>query len=56
MKGTEDARQIERYIALDIHKEYVLAGAVKAVCMWGIWQPETKKQLQMVSIQNRFSD
>jgi hypothetical protein len=32
------------------------AGAVKAVCVWGIWQPETKKQLQMVSIQNRFSD
>jgi hypothetical protein len=26
MKGTQDTRQIERYTALDIHKEYVLAG------------------------------
>jgi hypothetical protein len=35
---------------------FVRKGAGKAVCVWGIWQPETKKQLQMVSIQNRFSD
>ena len=27
MKGTEDTRKIDRYIALDIHKEYVLAAA-----------------------------
>lgn len=30
MKGTEDTSQIERYIALDIHKEYVLAGGQNA--------------------------
>jgi hypothetical protein len=37
------------------HSERKRAGAVKAVCVWGIWQPETKKQLQMVSIQYCFS-
>jgi transposase len=34
MKGTEDTRQIERYIALDIHKEYVLAGGMNAEQVW----------------------
>lgn len=34
MKGTEDTRQIERYIALDIHKEYVLAGGQNAKQEW----------------------
>lgn len=34
MKGTEDTRQIERYIALDIHKEYVLAGGQNAEQAW----------------------
>ena len=34
MKGTEDTRQIERYIALDIHKEYVLAGGMNAEQDW----------------------
>jgi transposase len=34
MKGTEDTSQIERYIALDIHKEYVLAGGQNAQQEW----------------------
>ena len=34
MKGIEDTRQIERYIALDIHKEYVLAGGMNAEQEW----------------------
>jgi hypothetical protein len=34
MKGTEDTREIERYIALDIHKEYVLAGGQNAKQEW----------------------
>jgi len=34
MKGTEDTSQIERYIALDIHKEYVLAGGQNAKQAW----------------------
>ena len=38
MKGTEKSRGIERYLALDIHKEYVLAGGMKAVQEW-LMQP-----------------
>jgi transposase len=34
MNGTEDTRQIDRYIALDIHKEYVLAGGQNAKQAW----------------------
>jgi transposase len=34
MKGTEDTREIERYMALDIHKEYVLAGGQNAKQEW----------------------
>ena len=34
MKGTEKSRDIERYIALDIHKEYVLAGGMNAAQEW----------------------
>ena len=34
MKGTQDTRGIERYIALDIHKEYVLAGGMNARQEW----------------------
>ena len=35
MKGMEDTRQIAaRYIALDIHKEYVLAGGMNAERVW----------------------
>lgn len=34
MKGTEDTSQIKRYIALDIHKEYVLAGGQNAKQEW----------------------
>jgi transposase len=34
MKGIEDTRQIDRYIALDIHKEYVLAGGMNAEQVW----------------------
>jgi len=34
MNGMEDTRQIERYIALDIHKEYVLAGGQNAKQEW----------------------
>jgi hypothetical protein len=34
MKGTEGTRQIDRYIALDIHKEYVLAGGQNAKQEW----------------------
>jgi len=34
MKGTEDTREINRYIALDIHKEYVLAGGMNAEQDW----------------------
>jgi transposase len=38
MKGTEKSREIERYVALDIHKEYVLAGGMNAVQEW-LMQP-----------------
>ncbi len=34
MKGIEDTSQIERYIALDIHKEYVLAGGQNEQQEW----------------------
>ena len=34
MKGIEDTSPIERYIALDIHKEYVLAGGQNAKQAW----------------------
>jgi transposase len=34
MNGMEDTSQIERYIALDIHKEYVLAGGQNAKQEW----------------------
>ena len=34
MKGTEDTRQIGRYIALDIYKEYVLVGGQNAKQEW----------------------
>ena len=34
MKGIVDTSQIERYIALDIHKEYVLAGGQNAKQEW----------------------
>jgi transposase len=34
MKGTEDTREVVRYIALDIHKEYVLAGGQNARQEW----------------------
>lgn len=34
MKGTENTRQEARYIALDIHKEYVLAGGQNAKQEW----------------------
>jgi hypothetical protein len=34
MKGIEDTSQIERYIALDIHKEYVLAGGQNGKQEW----------------------
>ncbi len=38
MKTGEKARKIERYIALDIHKEYVLAGGMNARQEW-VLQP-----------------
>ena len=38
MKGTQNTRAIERYIALDIHKEYVLAGGMNARQEW-VMQP-----------------
>src|SRR3990170_3539838 len=34
MKGSQNTREIERYIALDIHKEYVLAGGMSAAQEW----------------------
>jgi transposase len=34
MKRIEETRQIDRYIALDIHKEYVLAGGMNAEQVW----------------------
>ena len=34
MKGTQDTSQIEWYLALDIHKEYVLAGGQNAKQEW----------------------
>lgn len=34
MKGIEDTSQIKRYVALDIHKEYVLAGGQNAKQEW----------------------
>ena len=36
MKSTENARAIQRYIALDIHKEYVMVGAMNAAQEWVI--------------------
>lgn len=36
MKSTENARDIQRYIALDIHKEYVMVGAMNAAQEWVI--------------------
>ena len=36
MKGIEGAREIRRYIALDIHKEYVMVGAWNAAQEWVI--------------------
>ena len=36
MKGIEDAREARRYIALDIHKEYVMVGAWNAAQEWVI--------------------
>ena len=36
MKATENTREIERYIALDIHKEYVMVGAWNATQEWVI--------------------
>ena len=44
MKGTEDTRQIERYIALDIHKEYVLVGGQNAKQEWVL----TPRRISMV--------
>jgi hypothetical protein len=38
MKTGENTRAIERYIALDIHKEYVLAGGMNARQEW-VMQP-----------------
>lgn len=38
MKGNEKSRGLERYIALDIHKEYVLAGGQDAAQEW-VLQP-----------------
>ena len=38
MKGTQDTRGLQRYIALDIHKEYVLAGGMNARQEW-VLQP-----------------
>ena len=34
MKGTEDTRELDRYMALDIHKEYVLAGGMNTEQVW----------------------
>jgi len=34
MKGSKNTRGIQRYIALDIHKEYVLAGGMNAAQEW----------------------
>jgi transposase len=36
MKSTENARAIQRYIAVDIHKEYVMVGAMNAAQEWVI--------------------
>ncbi len=36
MKGTENTRGAGRYIALDIHKEYVLAGGQNAAQAWAL--------------------
>ena len=38
MKGSQNTRDIQRYIALDIHKEYVLAGGMNAAQEW-VMQP-----------------
>ena len=38
MKGSKNTRGIQRYIALDIHKEYVLAGGMNARQEW-VMQP-----------------
>ena len=34
MKGSQNTRDVQRYIALDIHKEYVLAGGMSAAQEW----------------------
>ncbi len=34
MEAAEKSRDMERYIALDIHKEYVLAGGMNAAQEW----------------------
>ena len=34
MKGTQNTSEIARYLALDIHKEYVLAGGMNAAQEW----------------------
>jgi transposase len=48
MKGTGKAREIQdRYIALDIHKEYVLAGGQNAAQAW-VMQP---RRISMASFQ-----
>lgn len=36
MNSQAEAREIQRYIALDIHKEYVMVGAMKAAQEWVI--------------------
>src|SRR3989304_1813643 len=42
MKTGENTRAIERYIALDIHKEYVVAGGMNARQEW-VMQPRRVK-------------
>ena len=36
MNSQAEAREIQRYIALDIHKEYVMVGAMNAAQEWVI--------------------
>ncbi len=36
MNSQAEARKIQRYLALDIHKEYVMAGAMTAAQEWVI--------------------
>src|SRR5258706_4483047 len=38
MKISQTTREVQRYIALDIHKEYVLAGGMNAAQVW-VLQP-----------------